>query len=171
MKKFEVHSQEELHDKVRQDLFESAEKGEEERLKNEIAKFLLEQTKFDPPQSIVDQETNVIIRDIVQRISTGGATRKHIEERKEDIVNEAERSSRDRVKLSFILSCLADEEKIEVDESEVDDRIDSIAGYYRIPPSRFRTEMEEKGGVERMKRDLRAEKTLNFLLKMAKIKN
>lgn len=170
LKKCEVESSEALRDKVQNNLLESAQRSEENALKNEIAQFLLKETEFEPPLSIVEQETSFMIRNIVERITNEGATTDQINERKEDIVNEASRSSKERVKLSYILDRIADGERIEVEESEINNRIESIAGYYNIPSSRFRAELDKKNGAERIKRELRAEKTLNFLLEKAKIK-
>lgn len=170
LKKLDVESKQALHEKVCKELVEAAQKKEEDRLKNEIARFLLEKTEFDLPQSLVEQETGVMVRNIVQRIAMQGATKEQIKERRDEILNAATQSSTERVKLTYILNRIAEEEKIEVQDSEVDSRIESMAKRYGTSSERFRAELEKTGGVEKLKRDIGAEKTLSFLLTHAKIK-
>ena len=169
-KKMEVDSQEALRSKIRNELLENAKYNEDLRLKEEIAKFLLEKADFDLPKSVVDNETSATARSIVDRIARQGATREQLEQRRADIIGEATKTSTDRVRLSYILGGIADEEKIEVQDAEVEGRIESMASRYGMSAERFRAEIEKRDGLEKLKSDMRAEKTLDFLLQNAKIK-
>jgi len=170
LKRFEVDSESALREKIRCDLLDAAENNEKERLKGEIGKCLLEKTSFEVPRSIVEQETGLTVRNIVHRMQNGGGTKEEIEKRKDSIVNAATQSSTDRVKLSYILNSIAIREKFQVDESEVDKQIESMAGRYGVSPAKLKAEIENKNGIEKLKSDVLAEKTLTFLLKCAKIK-
>jgi len=170
LKRFEVESEAALKEKMKGDLLEAKEGEEKVRLKGEIAKVLLDRTKFDLPQSIVQQEMDLTVRNMVRRIAGEGATREQIESQQEAIVSSATETSRDRVKFSYILSRIADEEGIEVEDSEVDARIESMAQRYGMSPAKFRSELENRNGVEGLKSDIRSEKALDFLLEHAKIK-
>ncbi|OGV69051.1 MAG: trigger factor [Lentisphaerae bacterium RIFOXYA12_FULL_48_11] len=169
-KKMEVDSLDALRAKVRNELLENAKHNEDLRLKEEIAKSLLEKTDFDLPKSVVDNETAATARSIVERIAMQGATREQIEQRRGDILGEATKTSTERVRLSYILSAIADEEKIEVQDAEVDSRIEAMAVRYGMSPDRFRAEIEKREGVDKLKSDIRSEKTLDFLLQNAKNK-
>jgi len=167
-KKFEVDSLDALRAKIRSELLENAGQKEDVRLKEEIARTLLEKTDFELPKSVVEHETSITARSIVERVAMQGATREQIEQRRVDILSEATKTSTERVKLSYILSGIADEEKITVQDTEVDGRIEMMAGRYGMSAERFRAEMEKRDGVAKLKNDMRAEKTLDFLLKNAK---
>jgi len=167
-KKFEVDSLDALRGKIRNELLENAVQKEDVRLKEEIAKILLEKTDFELPKSVVDHETSIAARSIVERVAMQGATREQIEQRRSDILNEATKTSTERVKLSYVLSNIADEEKIDIQDAEVDGRIEMMAGRYGMSAERFRAELEKRDGVVKLKNDMRAEKTLDFLLKNAK---
>ncbi|MDD4871017.1 MAG: trigger factor [Kiritimatiellae bacterium] len=169
-KKLEVDSMEALRSKIRNELLENAKHNEDLRLKEEIAKSLLEKADFDLPKSVVDHETAASARSIVERIATQGATREQIEHRKDDILSEATKTSTDRVRLSYILSRIADEEKIEVQDAELESRIEILASRYGMSVARFRAEIEKRDGINKLKGDMRAEKTLDFLLQNSKIK-
>jgi FKBP-type peptidyl-prolyl cis-trans isomerase (trigger factor) len=77
----------------------------------------------------------------------------------------------EKVRLSYILSRIADEEKINTSDNEVTERIKAMAPRYGMTPERLTADLEKANGIERLKSDLRAEKTLDFILANAKIKN
>jgi len=170
LKQFEVGTEGELRTKIRSDLEEAAEEREKDRLRGEIGSFLLGKVNFDLPESVVEHEKNMAVRSIVSRSAMSGATREQIEERRDDILDAATRSSTERVKLSYILGRIADAEDIRVEDSEMDERIRDLAPRYQMTPERLRTDLEKKGSLESFRDDVRAEKTLDFLLGNAKIK-
>lgn len=170
LKRFEVGSEDELRAKVRADLLEAAEEREKDRLKGEITAFLLSKVSFDLPESIVEHEKNAAVRSIINRSAMSGASREQIEERKDDILDAATRSSTERVKLSYILGRIADEQDIKVADAEVDRRVEMLAPRYRMTVERLRAELEKRDGMDGLRDDIRAEKTLDFLLENAKIK-
>ena len=170
LKQFGVDSKEALREKVQDELREAAEMRENRRLKNEIGKFLLSKTSFDLPQTVLEQEKSLAVQNMVQAIVREGGTREQIEKKQEMILNAAEQSSADKVRVSYILSRIADAENISVEDGEVDERLQQMAAGYRMPVKNLRSELEKRNGVEALKSDVRAGKTLDFLLKHCKLK-
>jgi trigger factor len=168
--KLEVASIEALRGRIREDLLKAAEEEEKERLKGEIIKHLLAKTSFEPPRSLVERETRLAARNIVERIGMQGASKEQIEERREDILNAASSSSVDRVRISYILGRIAEEEELGVGEQEMAQRIELMAKRNSMSPERLKTEMEKRDSMESLKKDLLAEKTMDFLLEHAKVK-
>lgn len=169
-KNFEVTSESALREKLKGDLLKMAEQEEKRKLKNQIAQFLLDKTEFEVPSSIVEEETRLTVRDIVQRNMVQGVTREQLHEQRENIVQAAASSSRERVKLSYVLNRIAVEEKIEVEESEMSARLEAMASRYRLPPEKLRVELEKRNALENLRSEIRSEKTLDFLLENSKIK-
>jgi len=170
LKRFEVDSESALRERINRELLEAGEARERERLKDEIAKFLLKKTTFELPQSVVAQEAKLAVRSMVESITMRGGTKEQIDERKEEIVNAATQSSTDRVRLSYVLSRIADDAGVQVQENEVAERVESLAQRYGMSADRFRSELEKRNGIEKLKSDIRGDKTLDFLLDSAKIK-
>jgi trigger factor len=170
LKRFGVESESVLKDKIRDDLRRFSEERGKENEKSEIINALLDQTEIDVPQSIVEQERSMMIREIVNRIAMQGATKEQIEGRRNDILDTATRSSLERVKTSYILSRIAEEEKIGVNDDEVSGRVTALAARYEMQPERLRAELEKRNSMEGLKSDIKAEKTLEFLRVNAKIK-
>jgi len=82
-----------------------------------------------------------------------------------DFESESEvRQAAERVKLMLILKRLAREEGIEVDEADVEARIKDKATEFGTSVEELRAELEEGGGLARLKDLLLAEGTLGYLL-------
>ncbi|MBN1558550.1 MAG: trigger factor [Lentisphaerae bacterium] len=170
LKTFDAETPEALRERIRKDVTAYREEGERDRLRGELSRRLIEQCAFDLPQSVVEQETRLMVRETVQRMAMQGGTREQIEQQQDAIYNRAVESSRDRVALRYILSRIADAEHLDAEDAEVEQRIEAMARAHRTPPERLRAEIEKRNGIEGLKSDIRGEKALNFVLEHAKIK-
>ncbi len=170
LKKTGMASIGDLRNKLRETLTKRAEAEETGRLKGEIVNFLLEKTSLDVPASMVDREARKIVQDIVMNSMRKGASQKDNEERQDDIVSSATKSSQDRVKLGYIVDRIAEEEKIEVTDAELDDYMKAMAAQYNVDKATLRSQLEKRGELESVKRSIRGEKALDFILREAKVK-
>lgn len=170
LKQLGVESEGSLRDRLRTDLRAQAERNEQSRRIGEIERVLLEETVFDVPQSVIAEETNHTLRNMIRSIISEGGSREMIEEHREKIAGQAEKVSRDRVRLAYILSRIASEEKIELEDAELDARVAQMAAANNMPVEKLRAEINKRNGMEGIRSDLRAEKTMDMLLKRAKIK-
>jgi trigger factor len=157
-----------LRDRTRQDLQAAAEAREKERQRQEIVEFLLKRTEFDLPQSVVAEETQLAVRGMLHDIVGRGATREDLEKNREAILGAATTQSKERVRLRYILARIAAEEKVEVSDAEVDARLKDLAARYRQPVEKLRATIEERHGLETLRADIRAEKTIDLLVADAK---
>lgn len=167
-KRLGIENMETLRANSRKELLSQAEAQEQERQRNEVIDFLLKRTDFDLPQSVVAEETNLTVRGMLRDVVRRGATREDIEKNRDAILGAATTASKDRVRLRYILSRIADEEKIEATDDEVGQRLDDLARQYRTTPDKLRADLEERQGMEALRSDLRAEKALAKLIADAK---
>jgi trigger factor len=91
-----------------------------EELKDDLVKNLTEKFNFDLPESIVDQEINVLANNKIKELSEEELTalkedREKIEAIREEFREEASNS----VKLTFIIDAISKEEGVNVDDNEV----------------------------------------------------
>lgn len=169
LKEMKVESVEKLREEIRTAMRGQSESAEKTRLKGEIAKELLEKTAFDVPESLVEEESRRIIQDIVSDSASRGMSREQIIEKRDDIRNMADKSSMENIKLEYILDAIATEEKITVDDAEVDKAIEEMAVRYRTEKEKLRQDIEKRGSLERIRRSLRVEKAFDLVLAQAKI--
>ena len=158
----------ELRTRSRKELQAAAEQREQGRQQQEVVDYLLKRTEFDLPESVVSEETNLTMRGMLRDIVGRGATREDIEKNREAILGAATTASRDRVRLRYILSRIAEEEKIQVSNAEVDQRLQEMASQYRMTVEKLRASIEERHGVESLTADIRNEKMLDQLVEDAR---
>lgn len=171
LKSLGVESEEKLKTRIREDLQKFGEEQESRRLKSEMIKYLLEKTKLDVPESVVQQETRDTVYDLVREQSHRGVNREEIEARKGEIFEEASRSASEKVKMNYILHRIAEQEKIEATEEEVSGRIAEMALRYKAKPAELRAVLEKRNAIDRIGEDIRVMKTLDLLLAKANVKD
>ena len=159
-----------LRERMRGDMTEQANVREVSRQRDEVAEYLLKKTEFELPKTIVDEETRLTVRSIVNDIVRQGGTREQLEQQQQTILETATQASTNRVRLRYILTRIADEEKIETTDEEVEARLDQLSQQYRMPKPQLKKELEERNSLDNLINEVRTNKTLDFLLAEAKLK-
>jgi trigger factor len=67
------------------------------------------------------------------------------------------------VKASLLLDKIAEEEKIEVSDEEIDQEVKAMANQSKQTPESIRARLSQDGALERIRSRIRSEKTLDFL--------
>lgn len=159
-----------LRKTVRENLLSTGEMTEKGRQKDELVKWLVENTPLnDLPQSLVEEEARHIIQDVVQENVRRGVNKDDIESHREDIFNRAAQSAADRVKVNYILNRIASEEKVTVTDADVEQRIADMARRYGTDPERMKAELTKHDTLDNLRSNLRLDKTVDILLGTAKI--
>jgi trigger factor len=171
LKQFNVSSETELRERIRQDLEEAAVARENGRLKNEISRILVEKAKLDVPQALVERETYSLVQETLERVSKGGASSDMIKEHHEEILKSASETALHRVKLSYIVNAICKEEGIEVTDDDIENQLAVIGQRYGMNAEQVRAELEKQDeGLNNLKMDILGNKVMDFLLENAKIK-
>ncbi len=165
-----VESIDALKERLRGEITAHAESQEKGRLKNELADLLLKKADVALPESLVQREQQRILQNIVRENMARGVSRDEIETQKDQLFSAAESSSQNRVKLSFILAKIGEEESIAVADDEVRARIEQIAQGYGESYERVKAQFENEEAMAGLRDDLLMDKVLDFLLENAKIK-
>lgn len=165
----EFSTLEELRTKLRQDLTERAERRVEMAAKHKLAEKLLEAHEFPAPEVLVEAQLDrKMERTLAQLISQGIDPREtQVDWRKvrEDAKPEAEKE----VRAALILNRVADAEKLELAEEEVDDVIREMAQERHLTPAELKTRLTRDGKLDILKSTRRNQKALDFIYRNAKI--
>lgn len=159
-----VQSEADLRDKMKTTLLDEAQKMEKERQKNEVMDYLLKRCDIDLPESIVQEETRHMYATIVREQLMRGSTREQLATQKKELLTAATKTAAEKVKLGYILHKIGEEEKIDVEEAEVERGIQSMAQRYRMAPDELKKELEEKKEIDALKHEIRMGKILDFIL-------
>ncbi|HEX8283866.1 MAG TPA: trigger factor [Pyrinomonadaceae bacterium] len=167
----EVETVEQLRARVRENLSKNAEHESEHRLRDEVLGRLIEQHRFEVPETIVSYQANQILQSMVRDMIQRG-----MDPRSQDVNWEAMRDLvRDRagddVRGSVLLERVAEAENIEVSDEEVEAEIQSMAEGSRQSVEQVRAALTKQGGERSIADRLRNRKALDFLVQHATVRD
>jgi trigger factor len=165
----ELATLEELRTRLRNDLMEGARRREEMTAKEKLVQQLLQLHEFPVPEVMVEAQLDrKLQRMMAQLVSQGIDPRQaQVDWRKvrEDSRPEAEKG----VRALLLLSKVADAEKLEVSEEEVDEIIREMAQEAHEPPATLKTRLTREGELDSIKSTRRNQKAIEFIYRNAKI--
>ncbi|MGF1678553.1 MAG: trigger factor [Candidatus Methylacidiphilales bacterium] len=160
----------ELLDIIRRNMTRQKENEARSEELRQIFQFLQNSVNFELPESSVTEETRHVISDILEENHQRGVPDHVLEENKGDIITNAEKAAKDRVKLNFILSSIARAEKIEISGQDMSQELTQLAHRMQMPVDKLYRRLEENGAILRVQDDVRRRKTIDFLLQSASIR-
>lgn len=166
-KKFGLADAQEFHARIREDLENTNKREENDRLRGEIVRFLLDNANFDAPESVLQEETRQQVYDLVRRNQSRGVSAEEIEQKKEEMFDSATRSATEKVKLRYLLGRIADEEKITVTDRELDDQIRIMAYSWRTSFEKLRADLIKQKALDQVREDVLGGKVADFLMSQA----
>lgn len=167
----EVATLDELKAQVRTDLESAASR----RMRNKVEKALVEQiianSTIDVPQTMIDQQAEYLLNDFSHNLLYQGMNIDYYlqatKSTKEDLLKSFAPEAEVQVKRDLLLDAIADKEGISATEEEINNRIEEIVKD-SSQPEKTREIWESRR--ENLGISLRMEKTMNFLVENAKIK-
>ncbi len=137
--------------------------------KQKLAEKLLEANQFPVPEVLVETQLDrKMERTLGQLLAQGIDPRQtQVDWRKvrEDARPEAEKE----VRVALVLGRVADAEKIDLTEEEVDDVIREMAQERRMTAAELKTRLTRDGKLDTLKSTRRNQKALDFIYRNAKI--
>jgi trigger factor len=136
----------------------------EHEAKDKLLAELVKRNDFSVPESLVEHQIDIRLDRGLRALAAQGM---RADDMKKMDLNRLRAGQRDQavqeVKASLLLDKVADAEKIEVSDEEVDHEIDSLAQQSKQTPEAIRARLTRDGALDRIKSRIRNEKTLNFL--------
>ncbi len=163
-KSFGKETVDELRESVRKDIAHYKKSDAFERMKHELFEKLLSLTDFAVPEGLVEKQKEKLIAQAKQQVTRMGLTNGQLDEQLKKAQEEAAGKAGEQVKLYFILQKITETEKIEVDESELEHRLQALADESKRP-------LEEARRVfgDDLRESMRESRTIDFLLANAKL--
>ena len=160
---FGVANLEALREGVKGDLENELKHKRITSIRNQIIQALLDRVKCELPESVVQNETRNVVRDIVQQNQQRGVTRESIQEHKDEIFAAASTSAKDRVKAALILKRIAETEGIKLADQEILHRVALIAHGRKEAPAKVLKEFQRTGQINAVAEQVLTAKVLDFL--------
>jgi trigger factor len=165
----EFDSLDTLRKKVREDLERRAAHESEQSLRAELVRKLLEAHQFEVPQSLVEQQASHRLQNVVRDMIGRGIDPRSRDVNWEGAREELKVQAEVDLRASMLLEQIAEEEKIEVSNEEVEAEIESIASASRQSKEQVRAALTKDGGERSIAHRLRNRKALDLLIANASV--
>ena len=165
----EFDSLETLRTKIREDLQARSQSESEQRLRSELMTKLLEGHKFEVPQTLVDQQASYRLQSVVRDMIGRGIDPRDRDVNWDGAREELKVQAEEDVRASMLLDQIAEDEKIEVSNEEIEAEIESIAIASRQPKEQVRAALTKDGGERSIAHRLRNRKALDLLIANASV--
>jgi trigger factor len=140
----------------------------EREAKDKLVAELVKRNDFEVPESLVDRQIDLRLERGLRALAAQGMKMEDL--KKMDLprlrVGQRDQAVQD-VKSSLLLERVADLEKIEAGEDDVNHEIAALAQQTKQTPEAVRARLTQDGGLDRIRNRIRSEKTLDFLYRQS----
>ena len=150
-KSFDFDTLEEFKNKIEKDLQEEASKISEREMENEILRKLLEINVFDVPNSLIENEIDVMIDEY------------KIKENIEEFREKFKEVAKERVRARLLLDKVAEKIGAKVSQEEIDEEVKKMAKEYNADFLGFKANLKKRGILELIERNILRRKAMEFL--------
>lgn len=165
----EIESVADLRTKVRADLEAQVRNEAEGKMRAELVRKLVEAHAFELPERLVDHQTEHRLESVVRDMIGQGIDPRNPQLDWEKARDSLKEQAGYDLRGSLLLERIADEEKIDVSQQDVDDEINAIAEASKQSPEQVRAILTKQGGERSIAGRLRNRKALDFLVANAKV--
>lgn len=169
----EYDTLEELRKETEENLKKAAASRAENSMKNSVIEAVYNANDIDVPEVMVEDEVTNMMNEFDQQLQMQGMSLdqyfEYLNANRDDFRNELKEEAQKKVKTRMLVGAIADAEKIEPTEEDIDKELELMAIQYQMDKDQIR----EMLGVQNMvyvANDVRMKKTLDFMYENAVIK-
>ena len=159
----------ELRKHLREDLEEAAERGREMKTKEKLLEKLLEAHSFPLPETLVEAQLGRKIERTFAGLIAQGIDPRTVNADWAKIREEARPDAEQDARAALLLEKIAEAEKIEVSEEDLDEAIRRRAEAAQEPAAQLKSRLTRDGGLDKLKSSRRNQKAIDFIYRSAKI--
>ena len=164
----EFKTLDEVRQRIREGMEAERKHTAEHEAKDKLVAELVKRSEFEVPEALVDRQIDVRLERGLRALAAQGMKAEDI--KKMDLnrlrVGQREQALQE-VKASLLLDKIAEEEKIEVSDEEVNAEIEALANQSKQTPDAIRARLTRDGALDRIRNRIRSEKTLDFLYRQS----
>ncbi len=158
----------EVKTRIREGIEAERKHAAEHEAKEKLMAELVKRNEFEVPEALVEHQVDVRLERGLRALQSQGMKAEDI--KKMDFVR-LRAGQRDQavqeVKASLLLDRIADEEKIEVAEEEIEREVQALARQSEQTPESIRARLTRDGALDRIRSRIRNDKTLDFLYRQS----
>ncbi len=132
--------------------------------RTQVLELLASTANWDLPQDMLRRQARTTLARKVMEMRNSGMSEDQIRGRQRILEQDVVRSTSAALKEHFVLQKIAEVEKIEIEDRDIDDEIDRIADQGSESPRKVRARMEKEDLMEALATDLLERKALDLIL-------
>jgi trigger factor len=160
----EFTSLEDVRSRIREGMEAERKHTAEREAKDKLVAELVKRNQFEVPEALVERQVDIRLERGLRALAAQGMKPEDI--KKMDLnrlrAGQSEQALQE-VKASLLLDKIAEEEKIEVSDQEIDREVEALAKQSNQTPEAIRARLTRDGALDRIRNRIRNEKTLDFL--------
>jgi trigger factor len=158
-----------LRSKIRENMENQARQEADHRFRADLMQKVVERHQFEVPQSLIDHQTSYRMESVVRDMISRGVDPRNQNVNWEGAREELKVQAEEDVRSSLLLERIAQEEKIEVSNEEIEAEIQAIARSSQQPVEQVRSVLTKEGGERSIANRLRNRKALDLLVENARV--
>jgi trigger factor len=164
----EFTSLEEVRKRIREGMEAERQHEGEREAKDKLVAELVKRNDFEVPEALVERQIDVQLERGLRALAARGMRPEELKKMDLQRLREGQRERAvEEVKASLLLEKVAEEEKIEVSDEEINREVEALASQSKQTPEAIRARLTRDGALDRIRARIRAEKTLEFLYRQS----
>jgi len=164
----EFSSLEEVRQRIREGMENERRQTAEREAKDKLLTELIRRNEFEIPEALVEHQIDIRLERGLRALAAQGMSSEHM--KKMDLAR-LRAGQRDQavqeVKAALLLEKIAEEEKIEVGDEEINHEIEALAKQTNQAPDAIRARLTRDGALDRIRNRIRNEKALDLLYRQS----
>jgi trigger factor len=164
----EFSTVEEVRQRIREGMEQERQQAAEREVKDKLLIELISRNEFELPQALVDQQIDIRLERGLRALAAQGL---RSEDMKKMDLPRLRAGQKDQavqeLKATLLLEKIADEERIEVGDEEINREIEALASQTNQMPDAIRARLTRDGALDRIRNRIRNEKALDFLYRQS----
>ena len=165
-----VHTLDQLRARIREDLEKREKRRAEAELKDALVKAALARNEFEVPPALVERSIDVMLQGAIDRFARQGIDVRKIGLDVPRLRADMREQALLQVRGALLLESIADAEKIEPSDEDLQNEIERTAAELNVPAAKLARQMGTAEGRSAMRTRLREDRALALLTSEARLK-
>src|SRR5262245_1840926 len=161
---FDLHTPEQFHEMVRTLLDRKLEYTQRQSAREQVLQHIAEASTWELPHDMLMRQARKALQRRVMEMREAGMSDEEISARQRLLERDVIQSTTLALKEHFVLQKIAEVEKIEIDDDEIDAEIDRLAAQTGESPRKVRAQLEREDMIETLAAQLIERKALDLIL-------
>ncbi len=154
--------------RIREGMEHERRQNAERDAKDKLLAELIRRNEFEVPEALVEHQIDIRLERGLRALAAQGMSSEHMKKMDLPRLRAGQREQAlQEVKASLLLEKIADEEKIEVGDEEINREIEALARQTNQTADAIRTRLTRDGALDRIRNRIRNEKALDFLYRQS----